>query len=431
MSSKFASRRKPRKVGGDDLEGEEDGVAAAQGSFTKFSAHQAGRISRKAKLITGNTEPVVKRPIKSKVKSKSKLNLSFGPDETSMTDSNQESEVIIPKRHGLGRKVMERSAFQRTLTPSGLSDTFSARVGHDQDRPSYSNEYLKELRDSTPSTPKTSTDDEKDRTIDVAAKFGELVTVSGPSAIPSEAEIREKKARRARLAMEHTAKEDDYISLDDNGEYGDDWDAVARDEKPEKERDTRLLRDDEDFAEGFDEFVEDGKIALGRKAERERKHKDREAMRELIDDAEGLSDEEDSDLEQKAAYEAAQTKAAIGQSQFRGIDRPKTPPKMTSLPRLASSLERLRTSLAGMETSKTQMIRRMEELRKEKEEIAMREVEIQALIKEAGENYERLKKEAGIDAAADANASAGALQARGLESIGAPVASLDSSLEEP
>lgn len=348
-----------------------------------------------------------------------------------MADDGDQSEVIIPKRHGLGRKAVERSAAQRNLTPSGASQNISARVGHDQDRPSYSNDYLKELRDSTPSTPKASTDDEKDRTIDVAAKFGEVMRVSGPSAIPSEAEIREKKARRARLALENGAKEEDFISLDDHmAEQDDDWDAVARGEK-ETASDTRLVRDDEDFAEGFDEYVEDGKISLGRKAEREQKRKNRDAMRELINDAEGLSDDEDSDIEEKAAYEATQTRAAMGHGKSSGIDRPKTPPKMTALPKLSSSLERLRMSLASMETAKTQMISRMEELRKEKADIAVREVEIQGMIKEAGDNYERLKKEAGVEPASDADASAGALeQSRGLESIGAPMAPSDSSSGE-
>lgn len=377
------------------------------------------------------TEPIVKRPIKSKSKQKSKLNLSFGSGETSMTDDgDQRSEVIIPKRHGLGRKAMERNAAQRNLAPSGASE-LSARVGQDQDRPSYSNDYLKELRDSTPSTPKASTEDEADRTIDVAAKFGEVMKVSGSSAIPSEAEIREKKARRARLALEHNAKEEDFISLDSHmAEQDDDWDAVARGEKEELS-DTRLVRDDEDFAEGFDEYVEDGKISLGRKAERDQKRKDRDAMRELIDDAEGLSDDEDSDLEEKAAYEAAQTRAAMGHGKPSGLARPGTPPKVTSLPKLSNTLERLRLSLASMEMAKTQMISRMEELRKEKADIANREVEIQVMIKEAGDNYERLKKEAGVDPSSDENASARALeQPRGLESIGAPMATSDTSSGE-
>lgn len=431
MSSKFANRRKPRKVGGEDSEEEDGGATSGASIMSTFLACEHER-TRTKKLTSVHIEPVVKRPLKSKSKPKSKLNLSFGPDETSMTeDGGQESEVVVPKRHGLGRKAVERSTLQRNLTPSGGLETHSAWVGHDRDRPSYSREYLKELQESTPSTPKTSTDDERDRTVDVAAKFGELMTISGPSAIPSEAEIREKKARRARLALEHGAsKEDDFISLEDNIGSDDDWDAIARGEKiPEKETDTRLVHDDEDFAEGFDEYVEDGKISLGRKAEREQQRKQRDAMRELIEEAEGLSDEEDSDIEEKAAYEATQTKAAIGSGRADGIDRPRTPPKMTSLPKLVTSLERLRTTLASMETAKTQMISRMEDLRKEKEEIAIREVEIQALIKEAGDNYERLKKEAGIDSAADA--SEGALVKRGLESIGAPMATSDSSSTEP
>lgn len=338
-----------------------------------------------------------------------------------MNDGDEESEVILPKRHGLGRKAMEKSAGP---IPSVLSEKLSARVGQDQDRPTYSHDYLKELRDSTPSTPKTTTtDDETSKAVDVAAKFGEIMTVPGQAHIPSEAEIREKKARRARLAMEHGAEEDEFISLDvNNAANVDDWDAVVRGEK-EVEENTRLVRDDEDFAEGFEEFtMEDGKMALGRKAEREKKRKDREAMRDLIEDAEGISDEDDSDLEEKAAYEAAQVHAAMGRGKSAGIDRPKTPPKVTSLPRLASSFERLRTSLASMEVSKTRMISQMEELRKEKADIAMREVEIQAMIKEAGDNYERLKKEAGDVRNAKLDPSSGALEkSRGLESIGTPV----------
>ncbi|KAF4769021.1 hypothetical protein N7455_008722 [Penicillium solitum] len=389
MSSKFANRRKPRKVGRDD---EEDAGAAP--------------------------EPVVKRPAASRPKQKSKLQLSFGA-ETSMNDGDEDSEVVVPKRHGLGRKAMERSA---GVLPSVSSETLSARFGQDPDRPTYNHDYLKELRDSTPSTPKTTTDDETSKAVDVAAKFGEIMTVPGQAHIPSEAEIREKKARRARLAMEHGA-EDEFISLDaNNAANTDDWDAVVRGEK-QVEEETRLVRDDEDFAEGFEEFfTEDGKMALGRKAEREKKRKDREAMRDLIEDAEGISDEDDSDLEEKAAYEAAQVHAAMGHGKSAGIDRPKTPPKVTSLPRLASSFERLRTSLASMEVSKTQMISRMEDLRKEKADIAIREVEIQAMIKEAGDNYERLKKEAAIVSNGKLDSSSGALEkSRGLESVGTPV----------
>ncbi|PLB50681.1 hypothetical protein P170DRAFT_355418 [Aspergillus steynii IBT 23096] len=397
MSTKFANRKKPRKIGGDDEdEGDEQ-----------------------------DTGPVVKKPVSSKAKQKSKLRVSFGPGETSMADDEgQDSEVVIPKRPGLGRRALENTASKST---SGRN--IPLRVGPEQDRPSYNNDYLKELRDSTPSTPKTpATDEEKEKTVDVAAKFGEVMKASAPAAIPSEAEIREKKARRARLAKEHgaTVTEQDYISLEDNA--GDaEWEEGAR----EDHRDTRLIRDDEDFAEGFDEFVEDGRISLGKKAEREQQRRQREQMKELINDAEGSSDEDDSDIEERAAYEATQTRAAMGKSGRDPFERPKTPPKMTSLPRLSTCLDRLRTNLAVMEQSKTQMIGRMEELRKEKADIAVREVEIQALIKEAGDNYEKLKQEAGRAPAAieDGTADGDIQNSRGLESFGTPMAESSANSE--
>ncbi|CEL08347.1 hypothetical protein ASPCAL11498 [Aspergillus calidoustus] len=389
MSSGFANRRKPRKIAGTDEDNEDE-----------------------------DTGPVVKRPI-TKAKQKSKTRLSFGIGETSMTEGgDDESEVVVPKKHGLGRRVLEKNAFQKSITPSGSSNQLPLRVGPQQDRPSYSADYLNELRNSTPSTPKPGTDDGNKGEVDVAAKFGELMTVTAPSLIPTEAEIREKKARRARLAKEQESNsltEQDYISLEDNA--NEDWEVVDKEDL----KDTRLVRDDEDFAEGFDEYVEDGRISLGRKAEREQKKKQRETMRELIEEAEALSDEEDSDLEEKAAYEASQTRAAIGHGGKDPLDRPKTPPKMTSLPRLSTCLDRLRTTLAVMEKNRSHMINRMEELRKEKADISVREVEIQALIKETGDHYEKLKQEAGVTPGSDVDtpATTDFESSRGLENIGA------------
>jgi hypothetical protein len=331
---------------------------------------------------------------------------------------DDESEVVVPKKHGLGRRILEKNALQRSTTPSGSSNQLPLRVGPQQDRPSYSADYLNELRNSTPSTPKTAADDGNKGEVDVAAKFGELMTVTAPSLIPTEAEIREKKARRARLAKEQESNsltEQDYISLEDNA--NEDWEVVDKEDL----KDTRLVRDDEDFAEGFDEYVEDGRISLGKKAEREQKKKQRETMRELIEEAEAFSDEEESDLEEKAAYEASQTRAAIGHGGKDPLDRPKTPPKMTSLPRLSTCLDRLRTTLAVMEKNKSHMINRMEELRKEKADISVREVEIQALIKETGDHYEKLKQEAGVTPGSDVDtpATTDFESSRGLENIGA------------
>ncbi|KAL4916708.1 nineteen complex-related protein 2-domain-containing protein [Aspergillus aurantiobrunneus] len=395
MVSGFANRRKPRKIGGDNEdndEGEQD------------------------------SGPILKRPFSSKAKQKSKARLSFGIGETSMTEGDEgESEVVIPKKHGLGRRVLEKNAFQKSTTPSGTNNRLPLRVGPEQDRPSYNEESLNELRNLTASTPKPTSDDGSNNEVDVAAKFGEITKVTAPSAIPTEAEIREKKARRARLAKEydsHGLTEKDYISLEENAE--DDWELVDREDR----EDTRLVRDDEDFVEGFDEYVEDGRISLGKRAERERKTKLREEMRELIQDAEALSEGDDSDLEEKAAYEAAQTRAAMGYGGKDSVDRPKTPPKMTSLPRLSTCLDRLRMNLAVLDKSRSQLINRMEELRKEKADISAREVEIQALIKETGDHYEKLKQEAGVTPGSevDTPGTTDFESSRGLENIGASMA---------
>jgi Nineteen complex-related protein 2 len=372
--------------------------------------------------------PVVRRPGNLKSKQKSKLRLSFGLGETSMADDGSEgSEVITPKRPGLGRRVLEKNTFQKATGASG-SKHLPFRVGQDEDRPTYGEDYLQELRSTTPSTPKLSDSDlseKEQKAVDVAAKFGEIMETSGSIAIPSEAEIREKKARRARLAHE----QEDYISLDDR-EGDEEEDYMALDSRKEE---TRLVRDDEDFAEGFDEFVEDGKISLGRKAEREQQRKNREQMREMIEEAEGSSEEDDSDAERNAAYEAAQTRAGMDglSHDRRESTRPKTPPKVTPLPNLTSVLGRLRTSLSEMESSKKLLVDRMEELRKEKADIAVREVEIQTLIKEAGENYEKLRIEAGLAPGEERLLGDVASSDRGLESLGTSqaVSRVDSEAE--
>lgn len=363
-----------------------------------------------------DAEPVIRKPT-SKPKQRSKLRLSFDP--TSTADADQDEAVVITPKRGLGarKNVVGKSGPQRAWTAS--SEDIPVRSADDVGRPLYNQEYLKELRDSTPSTPKNASstqgsDDDGGKDLDIAGKFGELAKVSSiPSVIPSEAEIREKKERRARLA-----KEEDFISLDVEEEDEDRWTLSKKEER----LDTRMVRDDEDFAEGFDEFVQDGRIALGRKAEKEQMRRHRAEMKDLIDEAEDLSEEDDSEAERNAAYEASQTRAAmdgIGKTHKQLPSRPKTPPKITSLPRLANHLIRLRSSLGAMESSKAQLVQRMEDLRKEKEEIRVREEEIQSLLKEAGDNYERLKAEAGLGQGQVAALPSTDLQnQRGLEDFG-------------
>lgn len=282
------------------------------------------------------------------------------------------------------------------------------------ERPSYSRDYLDELKQSTPSTPQAlsttpsdaETDLEPQRAVDISSKFGtDISRYSAPSAIPSDAEIKEKKERRARLTQEQN-----YMSLDasDEGEESDE--NVTHDEqgrlilKPkEKYAETRLVREDEDVLEDFDDFTSDGRIALGRKAEREAETKRRSEMAAMIADAEGLDDDEDeadeSEAERVAAFDVAQTRNGTYASraeQREEAERPRTPPRIAPLPTLDSVVDRLRKRLEDMQIAKMHKLKESENLVAEKKQIAEEEIRVQNALKETGDKYAKLRESMGI-----------------------------------
>lgn len=352
--------------------------------------------------------PALTRPSIAKAKKRSSLRVSFSPGGTSMTEDDNDSAgsaVFTPKKSALSRQAVEKNALRRVLASSLSSEHLPFR--QPDDRPSYSKDHLDELKSSTPSTPKdlTSLSDAEGpaggKTLDLAAKFGVSLSAysSNNALIPTAAEIQEKKARRARLA-----KEREFIALSD--EDDEDPNEISLLPRKQKPAETRLVHDDEEIAEGFDEFVEDpGRIALGRNAAREQKRKHEAEVRQLIREAEGSSDADstdDSEAERRAAYEAAQTKAGMdglqkdGDMKTTNSRRPRTPPKITPLPSLAACLERLQATLSGLQRARAQKVQRMEEVQREKADIREREGEIQRLLREAGERYEKLRDEAGL-----------------------------------
>ncbi|KAL4730719.1 hypothetical protein ACLX1H_002757 [Fusarium chlamydosporum] len=368
--------------------------------------------------------PVVVRPaisrsssLKGKKKPNKSSRLSFGGDDNAAAD-DKPNEVFTPKKLPLGR-ALENSAIKRGLGTKGLP---MRSIGDDDDRPKYSKEYLEELQSSTPNTPqKPSTlapDDGDIMDLDASELEGALVVDSAelnqpqPTVILSEAEIREKKERRQRLALEK-----DFLSVED------DDDPFAR----KKKDDTRLVAEDEDLGEGFDNYVEDGGLSLGKRAEKERRRQDRKKMEELITAAEGHTSDSssDSDAERRIAYEAAQTRAGMD-----GLKKPRkdpsqdllqAPPKISPLPSLTECLARLQTTLKGMEEEIKGKQNRVEKLRKEREDIVKREGEVQALLDETGKKYEQVmgqgKAADGKAVDAPANALVEMVGARGLETL--------------
>ena len=309
-----------------------------------------------------------------------------------------------------------------------------------EDRPSYSRDHLDELRNSTPSTPKdlsvnASSAEEEEveeslRALDVASKFGAQPSRQVTSVIPTEAEIREKKERRARLAKEQGSE--DFIALDDPED-----DSEFRDHShtrmqvstfKEVERDMRLVREDEDLGEGFEDYVEDaGRVALGRKAKAKQARAQRDAMREMIQEAEDSSDEDDSEAERNEAYENAQTRAGmdglhVRKSIEKKVAKPRTPNTVTPIPRLGDVLKRWRGEMSGLEFQRARLLKERADLEAEQREVLESEAMIQQLVMKAGQDYERLKNEVervnGRNGNTDVSSSLEAREERGLESWG-------------
>ena len=386
------------------------------------------RVMRKASLVCNSlvqppaisTDPdvatVVKRPsLKPRSRPSSRLSFVGG---TSMTSNDASSEVFTPKKSNLSRQAIEKNALRRSALANSVSADYTPK--HEVERPSYSEEYLAELKSSTPSTPqsrRSTTLEPKGNTIlDVVSKFGQDVAIyeeqNRNSTIPTDAEIQEKKARRARLAKEQKYNVDSSASGEEDGfpdrghdsdedEFRNQHDSISLAPSRSKHPETRLTHDDEDILEDFDSFVDDGRITLGRKAEKEQQKKQREEMRELIEDAEDSSeDSEDSEKERREEYETTQTRKGMEGLKVGASHENKTsvipiPSRITALPSLSFCIEKLRTNYIGLETSWQQKLAQLVDIEKERQEIAEREVELQKLLSEVSERYEQLQAEHG------------------------------------
>lgn len=356
---------------------------------------------------------------KKRLAKSSKLSFGAGAEDD---EDDTGSDVRNMKKVNLSKKVLENTAARRGMPTRGLP---VRSFQDDEDRPKYSKEYLSELQTSTPNTPgDVSTfqpDSADEMELDASELEGALI-VDSPSVPPpkpetkilTDAEIQEKKSRRSRLA-----KEQDFISLDDE----DDDDYARR----KKKDDTRLKPEDEEMGEGFDDYVEDGGLSLGKRAEKERSKRDRRQMAELINIAEGHSSDSssDSEAERRMAYEAAQTRAGLDGLKKKtkkdtDQERPQLPAKITPLPNLSDCVAKLRVSLEGMESNLKHKTTKLESLRAEKEEIAKRQAEVQALLDETGKKYQEAMGQGLVDQATVKKPGTGAelLGERGLESLG-------------
>ncbi|KAF4125015.1 hypothetical protein GMORB2_3854 [Geosmithia morbida] len=425
----FASRagRKPvrqsslRKTANDDDaahksadEDEDEGPAVVRPNIARSSSSQKKRMPLKSKLSSGRRS---------------------GDDD----DVGEDAITRPPKKTPLGKRAMENSASKKGVSALPMR-TF--HNDDDDDRPKYSKEYLEELQSSTPNTPRPVSAAAADMMeLDESELDGALVVddagigslapattaTTNATQVLTEAQIREKKERRVRLA-----REQDFLSVEDD----DDDDAAAAARKPAGE--SRLKASEDEMGEGFDSYIEDGGLSLGRRAERERRKRDRQQMAELITAAEGNPDESSSDsddAERRIAYEAAQTRAGM-----EGLDRKlrkdghsadkhllKVPAKMAPIPSLPECIAKLQLSLRTMEAELHAKEAHLQKLRDDKAAIAEREVKVQSLLDDTGKKYQEAMAQGKVHdgttttttTAAASVSSAEMLGERGLESIGA------------
>ncbi|KAK3618503.1 hypothetical protein LTR56_024589 [Elasticomyces elasticus] len=397
MKKVFARRGVPRKVGEDD---EPAGVDAP--------------------------EPAVKRPT-TKPRKSTNLRKTFNADED---DDEEATAIAKPKRSNVAKVAVQRNAALRAVELPRRSED----EGEDS-RPSYDTASLNELKASTPATPRDfASADESEaalqdvsqatRELDLSSKFGSSLAryqqpLPIPSAIPSATEIAEKKARRARLAKEQAAEE--YISLDpddpnlDNSENEDtnvmtdtNGRLVLKPKDKWNESESRLVKEDEDILENFEDFTEDGKVHIGRKAEKEAAKRRKNDMAAQIAAAEGSDSDassasDSSEKNRIAAYEASQTRHGTYAATHNATPedpyahmRPKTPPKITAIPTLDAVVERLRKQVAEMQSGRARKLQEMSVLQREKVHLAEEEVRIQKALKETAEKFEAMRKEKGI-----------------------------------
>ncbi|KAI0446410.1 nineteen complex-related protein 2-domain-containing protein [Xylaria telfairii] len=376
-------------------------------------------------------------------KRQSSSRLSFGPSEITADDDDAMvlgEETFITKKPGLAASATENNTYKKGIPKNlPLSRLPMRSMEDDDDRPRYSKEYLSELQSATPNTPQDlstlhSTPGEEDEmSLDPSELEGAMIVDTDPSTslttgtstttVLTEAEIREKKERRARLAKQKGSRDtEDFISLsdDDNDERraGDSY-LTLLSRKGGSKADTRLVAEDEDLGEGFDEFVEDGGLSLGRKAEREARKRHRAEMASLISAAEGAGSDgeaaasDDSEAERRAAFEAAQTRAGMdGLAEEREQQRKRlgahegvvpVPPKITPLPDLSVLVEAFKARMQQKEADLIRMRAHITGLKAEREGILKREPEVQRLLNEAGERYRALMMPGGAENAHQTN----------------------------
>jgi Nineteen complex-related protein 2 len=300
-----------------------------------------------------------------------------------------EEETFIPKRSALSKKATESKNESKTeskgrkfglqvyLAPSpNLQTVFNCShampmpsTEQISSRPTYTKDYLTQLRDSTPSTPKDisryiSEDDSLPESLD------SLSMDPGPSARPAEildeAVIRALKERRR-----------------DRATYGEDY--LSLDNAPKSSR-----RQDSDDEDTYLKYVHEP-VRLQKDMEGAEKAQRKSQIREALareSDSEAMSEVSSDEWENQQIAKAA---PSLVKSAKRNIHA--MPEEMIPVPTIQGALARLRGQVEEMKRRRDEMKGVMEELERQKTEILAREEFVQESLAKAGNEYEMLNEE--------------------------------------
>lgn len=249
--------------------------------------------------------------------------------------------------------------FYRDALPTTPSETSNLSA-----RPVYTKEYLSQLRESTPSTPRDVSRYLSDDSLESADSAPNQT--ARPAEILDEAVVRAlKERRRAR------ARGEDYLSLNDDN-----------DDTKRRGRDS----DDEDI---YRDFV-DEPVRLQKNMEAaQQKHKKEQIQEALYhSDSEAMSEVDNNEWENQ---QIAKVQPTLVKSAKRNIHA--MPTEIPPVPTYAAALVRLKEKLDTMKSRRTELLQIMEQLDKESEEIKERENAVQESLTKAGKEYEMLREE--------------------------------------
>ncbi|KAI5980724.1 GCFC-domain-containing protein [Pisolithus albus] len=307
-------------------------------------------------------------------RAKAKSKLSFGGGDEDDADAG----TFQLKKSSLSRKLT-LGTHPANAPPDTLDQaTIGARSNG---APVYDAAHLSELKASMQST-RPPMPDHGAYDVDVSMDLEDqtVVSLDTPAtsgvSIPTQSHVQAAREKRERLRA--IGPEQDYISL-----------AVTTltDTYQGPHPESRLMREEDELGEGDDEYAQytsaQERIALGKKSRKIEASKRKDAMQEMIADA----DEED---EETIEWEREQLRrggldpfATADAAPEKQVYKAAPIPPPTNLPELGPAIERLAQSLAALKASHTSNVNAAASFTDEQEQLDNRETELRDMVAQA------------------------------------------------